>query len=285
VFEELGIHHEEHVVPSKVLASIEKKQKAAAKNATVAAESKKRKGQAGLKTLSKKHKIEATSIVSASPATSFASTSEEGLVEDTGGAQDAFAKGDVPVNLASAGGGGAEATKVTGEGTESLMGATMVSVEVVGAYVGDPFPDVLGGDSSPDASKAPPHGGQSPIHAVEAPRTGARRIVAQVSEEEEDMPDAVWLAACATFPLHLSKGVIPFCCCLVYVFFFPTLFLPKCLFVSVGSMTGNLASKEELTTGSRIGYAGLGMPLPPPPTVEPSPQPTGLNLEAPTCEL
>jgi hypothetical protein len=144
VFEELGIHHEEHVVPSKVLASIEKKQKAAAKNATVAAESKKRKGQAGLKTLSKKHKIEATSIVSASPATSFASTSEEGLVEDTGGAQDAFAKGDVPVNLASAGGGGAEATKVAGEGTESLMGATMVSVEVVGAYVGDPFPDVLG---------------------------------------------------------------------------------------------------------------------------------------------
>jgi hypothetical protein len=64
VFEELGIHHGEHVVPSKVLASIEKKkQKAAVKNATVAAESKKRKVQAGSKTLSKKQKIEATSIV------------------------------------------------------------------------------------------------------------------------------------------------------------------------------------------------------------------------------
>jgi tRNA C32,U32 (ribose-2'-O)-methylase TrmJ len=45
VFEELGIHHGEHVVPSKVLSSIEKKkQNAAVKNATVAAKSKKRKG-------------------------------------------------------------------------------------------------------------------------------------------------------------------------------------------------------------------------------------------------
>jgi hypothetical protein len=56
-------------------------------------------------------------------------------------------------------------------------------------------------------------------------------------------------------------------------------------FVSIGSMTGSLASKEELTVGSRIGYAGLGMPPPPLPMVEPSPQPTGLDLEAPTCEL
>jgi hypothetical protein len=70
---------------------------------------------------------------------------------------------------------------------------------------------------------------------------------------------------------------------LVYVFFFPMLFLPECFFV--GSMTGSLVSEEELIAGSRIGYAGLGMPVPPPPAVEPSPQPTGLNLEAPTCEL
>jgi hypothetical protein len=42
VLEELGIHHEEHKVPLKVLASIEeKKRKVAAKNVTVAAESKK----------------------------------------------------------------------------------------------------------------------------------------------------------------------------------------------------------------------------------------------------
>jgi hypothetical protein len=61
--------------------------------------------------------------------------------------------------------------------------------------------------------------------------------------------------------------------------------LPECLFVSIGSVTGSLASKEELATGSRIGYVGLGMPPPPPPAVQPSPQPIGLNLEAPTCEF
>jgi len=55
VFEELGIHHEEHKVPSKVLKSIkEKAKKATAKNATAVAESKKRKGAGGSKTISKK---------------------------------------------------------------------------------------------------------------------------------------------------------------------------------------------------------------------------------------
>jgi hypothetical protein len=46
--------------------------------------------------------------------------------------------------------------EVTAEGSESLMEATMVSVEVAGAFVEDPFLDVLGKDSSPDASKATP---------------------------------------------------------------------------------------------------------------------------------
>jgi hypothetical protein len=63
------------------------------------------------------------------------------------------------------------------------------------------------------------------------------------------------------------------------------LFLPECLFVFVGSVTGSLVSKEELAADSRIGYARLGMPLPPPPVVQPSPQPTELNLEAPICEF
>jgi hypothetical protein len=114
------------------------------------------------------------------------------------------------VDLASGGGDGAEATEVTVEGTESLVEATMFSVEAVGASVEDPFLDVLGGDSSPDASKVSPHSGQSLILAVEVPRLGARRIVAQVSEEEEDTPDAAWLVASAPFPLHLSKGLMPF---------------------------------------------------------------------------
>jgi hypothetical protein len=112
--------------------------------------------------------------------------------------------------LASAGGGGAEATEVAAEGTESLMEAAMVSIEVAGASVEDLFLDVLGRDSSLDVLKASPHGGRSPIHAVEVLMSGARRIVAQVSEEEEDTPDVAWLAASVTFPLHLSKGIIFF---------------------------------------------------------------------------
>jgi hypothetical protein len=34
--------------------------------------------------------------------------------------------------------------------------------------------------------------------------------VAQVLEEEEDMLDATWLAMSTAFPLHLSKGLMPF---------------------------------------------------------------------------
>jgi hypothetical protein len=52
VLEELGIHLEEHKVPLEVLAMIEKK--AAAKNATVAVESKKRKEIGASKVVAKK---------------------------------------------------------------------------------------------------------------------------------------------------------------------------------------------------------------------------------------
>jgi hypothetical protein len=44
VFEELGIHHEEYVVPPEVILFIEEKKKVTAKNVTAVAESKKRKG-------------------------------------------------------------------------------------------------------------------------------------------------------------------------------------------------------------------------------------------------
>jgi hypothetical protein len=55
VFEELGIHHEEHKVPVKVLKSIEDKaRKAAAKNNTIEIESKKRRGTSVAKSISKK---------------------------------------------------------------------------------------------------------------------------------------------------------------------------------------------------------------------------------------
>jgi hypothetical protein len=190
VLEERGIHHEEHVVPLKVLASIEKKKKGTAKNATIAAESKKRKGQAGSKALSKKQKVVATSAASVSLATSSAFALEDSSVEDTGGAQDAYIGGEALVDLACGGGSGVEVAEVTAEGTECLVEATMVSIEAAGVFVEDPFLDVLGRDSSPDVSKVSPHDGQSLILVVEVPRPGAHRIVAQVLEEEEDMPDA-----------------------------------------------------------------------------------------------
>jgi len=55
VFEHLGIHQEEHKVPTKVLKSLEDKaKKAAAKNNATAAESKKRRGTDAAKAVSKK---------------------------------------------------------------------------------------------------------------------------------------------------------------------------------------------------------------------------------------
>jgi hypothetical protein len=55
VFQELGIHHTEHKIPVKVMKSLEEKsKKAAAKNATTVAKSKKRRGAGGPKVVSKK---------------------------------------------------------------------------------------------------------------------------------------------------------------------------------------------------------------------------------------
>jgi hypothetical protein len=55
VLEELGIHHEEHEVPTEVLTTIEqKRKKAAAKNAIAAVESKKRKGIGASQVVGKK---------------------------------------------------------------------------------------------------------------------------------------------------------------------------------------------------------------------------------------
>ena len=55
VFEEFGIHHEEHDVPVKVHKSLEDKaRKAAAKNTIAATEAKKRKGTGASKVISKR---------------------------------------------------------------------------------------------------------------------------------------------------------------------------------------------------------------------------------------
>jgi hypothetical protein len=55
VFEEFGIHHEEHDVPAKVHKSFgDKAKKATTKNATTVAEAKKRKGTGTSKAITKK---------------------------------------------------------------------------------------------------------------------------------------------------------------------------------------------------------------------------------------
>jgi hypothetical protein len=186
VFEELGVHHGEYVVPPEVLASIEKK-KAATKNVTAAAESKKRRGQVGPKVVSKKQKTAATSAAPVpSPATSStdASASAE---EDTVGEHGASATEEAPGAFV-AGGEGAPEVPVTS--------------------VVDPFPSVLGGDSSPDTSEASQRGDQSPAKYLEVPASSSRRRVAEVSEDEGDSPDAARVMASASFPLLYSKGVV-----------------------------------------------------------------------------
>jgi hypothetical protein len=91
VFEELGIHHEEHKVPLKVLASIEEKsKKTATKNTTATAELKKRKGASVSRATRKKQKTVA-SIATASATASSASSAgasadaDEGIAENAGG--------------------------------------------------------------------------------------------------------------------------------------------------------------------------------------------------------
>jgi hypothetical protein len=78
VFEELGIHHEEHDVHAKVHKSLkDKAKKATAKNATAAAEVKKRKGAGASKVIGKKQKTMTTSITTSVHA-SIATSADDG---------------------------------------------------------------------------------------------------------------------------------------------------------------------------------------------------------------
>lgn len=64
IFEELGIHHEEHKVLAKVLKSIKNKEKKVTlKGTTVVVEAKKRKGAVKGKEISKNQKVGAASVV------------------------------------------------------------------------------------------------------------------------------------------------------------------------------------------------------------------------------
>jgi hypothetical protein len=85
-FEEFGIHHEEHDVPTKVHKFLEDKaKKAATKNATTAVEAKKRKGAGTSKVISKKQKtLTASAAASVNASAAASADDEEEVVENVG---------------------------------------------------------------------------------------------------------------------------------------------------------------------------------------------------------
>jgi hypothetical protein len=120
VFEEFGIHHEEHDVPAKVTKSLEDKaRKAAAKNAMAAVEAKKRKGGTPSKVVTKRQKMAATSVGASMVASVHG---EEEVAENVeGGAASAGAES-----------GGAHSAASVDLGGENLVGtAARVLVDLV----------------------------------------------------------------------------------------------------------------------------------------------------------
>ena len=129
IFKVLGIHHEEHKVPAKVLRSIEDKERKAttAKVTTAQAESKKRKAAGKSKTTTKRRKV-----VAAPKASSTDSDEEEagvGAIEPT----------------ASDSGGGDELMSSVVQG---LTGGA-----AIGAPDLDPLPSVFGASAGLSSSK------------------------------------------------------------------------------------------------------------------------------------
>ena len=93
VFEEFGIHHEEHHVPMKVHKSIEDKaRKVVAKNVTAVAEVRKRKWTTAPKVISKRRKTRAASVASTAIASVAASANDdEEVAENVGGGSSSVA--------------------------------------------------------------------------------------------------------------------------------------------------------------------------------------------------
>jgi hypothetical protein len=133
VFEEFGIHHEEHKVLAKVLKAIEDKEnKVTLKNATAVAEAKKRKGAGQGKTISKKRKVGATSAIAS------AGSAEE-VEESRAGAVPSMAEEEEETEASAA------------HGNEDLMGSSLQGLSgapAVGASHMAPMPSVLSEDSS-----------------------------------------------------------------------------------------------------------------------------------------
>jgi hypothetical protein len=148
--------------------------------------------------VSKKQRIACTSTLPtlspfAGSAHASISAGEESA-GDTGEDRTASATEEAPATLVASGGGGAKtaATLVPGGGG---------GAEAAKASVADPFPNILGGDSSPEGSRTLHCGARSPALEAEIPALSARRRVAEVSEDEADSPDAARLLASSSFPL------------------------------------------------------------------------------------
>lgn len=180
VLEELGIHHEEHVVPLEVLATIEeKKKKATAKNVTAAAESKKRKGIGGPKVIAKKPKVAVAVATSASSSASGSAQvfadAEEVSAEHSGGGPTLVETEVERVAAPSDAGGSQEAEDV------SRSEPSMI----------DPMLALLGGDSSSAGGMEDVWcGGALPSPHAEAVGT-ARRCPATIEIEDVSNDEAV----------------------------------------------------------------------------------------------
>lgn len=253
VFEELGVHHEEHKIPSKVLKSLEdKEKKAAAKNTTAAAEAKKRKGSGHSKALSKKQKVGSGSGIAS------AGSSEQVGDSVPGGSVSAGASAEVDRPIAST------AAAVTNLGGSVLLGGGGTSL--LDATIADPMLGVLSDDSSSSrggeavAKKASALGdGRAPTNGRAVP-TKAIHLEESEAESEGRPPSALARApsppavapqaddseaVCAAVGiLHLSK-----CFFRLIVVFLCLSFEPSFCVGHVGDLTRAIAHPIE---GERV---------------------------------
>ena len=186
VFEEFGIHHEEHDVPVKVHKSLEDKAKrATTKNATAAAKAKKRKGTSTSKIISKRQKT--TGTFAATSATASVEADEE-VVENAGGglaSVDVGMDGEHSTASLDLGGDDFVDTALQGMGG----GPTAEPSVVV------PMPSILGDDSSGTEGEGIGSGNASSSREGEAASVDRHHPAAGVVEVSEDEVGASSLAA------------------------------------------------------------------------------------------
>lgn len=183
VFEELGIHHEEHEVPMKVRKSLEgKAKKVAAKNTTAMAEVKKRKGASGSKIVSKKQK---TMTTSAATSTGI----DEEVAQNIGGGSASVAasmEGEHSTTTADLGGDDFVQTALQGMGGGSTAEASTVAPML--AILSDESSSSKGedngcGDASPSKDAEV---GSADCHPMRAP------LIEESEDESEHEPPLVW---------------------------------------------------------------------------------------------